>query len=324
MIVYLDNILIYTEDAGQAHIDAVWWVFKELRKYGLFANLKKCWFYKDEVQFLGYVVSAQGVRMKDEKIKAVKNWPKPKSLKNIQVFRSFANFYWRFIQNFSKIAGPLTSMLRASPTQSAKNLSLLVDVAKNAEVGVGVSDCEDKTVGRSPSKNLNGATSYLTPNARQTFTQLRQAFTEASILRHFDPKCHIQIETNASGYAIGGVLSQLTNSGQWHSVAYYLQKMILAKTWYKIYNGELLAIVEAFKTWRYYLKGCKHKLFVFTDQNNLRQSMDTKSLSFCQVSWAQELFCYYFWINYCQGKINGAADALSRFLQTSLDEKEKL
>ena len=53
------------------------------------------------------------------------------------------------------------------------------------------------------------ATGYLTPKAREAFTQLRQAFTEAPILRHFDLKCHIRIETNASGYAIGGVLSQL-------------------------------------------------------------------------------------------------------------------
>ena len=49
--------------------------------------------------------------------------------------------------------------------------------------------------------------SFLTLDARQAFTQLRQAFTEALILRHFDPECHIRIETDASGYAIGGVLS---------------------------------------------------------------------------------------------------------------------
>ena len=55
MIVYLDNILIYTKDLSQAHVDAVCWVLEELRKYSFFANLKKCWF-KDEVCFLGYVV----------------------------------------------------------------------------------------------------------------------------------------------------------------------------------------------------------------------------------------------------------------------------
>ena len=61
VIVYLDNILIYTEDVGQAYVNAVWWVLEELRKHGLFANLKKCQFHKNEVRFLGYVVSTQRV-----------------------------------------------------------------------------------------------------------------------------------------------------------------------------------------------------------------------------------------------------------------------
>ena len=58
MIVYLNDILIYTKDASQAHVNAVWWVPNKLSKYNLFANLKKCRFYKDEVRFLGYIVSA--------------------------------------------------------------------------------------------------------------------------------------------------------------------------------------------------------------------------------------------------------------------------
>ena len=75
-------------------------------------------------------------------------------------------------------------------------------------------DRKDKTVKRSPSKNLNRVMDYLTSNVKQTFTQLRQAFTKAPIFWLFDPKYHIQIETNLSGYAIGGILSQLTNLGQ--------------------------------------------------------------------------------------------------------------
>ena len=142
-------------------------------------------------------------------------------------------------------------MLRTSPTQLAKNLSLLVNVAEDDEVVVDVDDCKNETGGRSPhSKKINGATTYLTPEVRLAFTQLRKAFTKALIFQHFDLKCHIRIETNASGYAISGVLSQLIldNLGQWHLVAYYSQKMIPTKTCYKTYNDELLAIVKAFKT----------------------------------------------------------------------------
>ena len=97
VIVYLANILIYTKNEGQGHVDAVQWVLDLLRKHDLFANLKKCWFQKNEVRFLEYVLLAQGVWIKDEKIKAVKNWPEPKLLGDIQVFLGFANFYWHFI-----------------------------------------------------------------------------------------------------------------------------------------------------------------------------------------------------------------------------------
>ena len=87
------------------------------------------------------------------------------------------------------------------------------------------------------------------------------------------------------GYDIGKVLSQLTlnNLDQWYLVAYYPQKMILAKTWYKTHDSEFLAIFEAFKTWRYYLEDCKHKVLVFINYNNFCRFIDTKSLSFCQV-----------------------------------------
>ena len=94
---YLDDILIYTEDAGQVHVEAVWRVLGELRKHGLFANLKKCRFHQQEVRFLGYVVSSQRIRMEEERIDAVKAWPKLKSVRDIQVFIGFANFYQRFI-----------------------------------------------------------------------------------------------------------------------------------------------------------------------------------------------------------------------------------
>ena len=61
--------------------------------------------------------------------------------------------------------------------------------------------------------------------------------------------------------------------------------MIPVETWYKTYNGKLLAIIEAFKTWRYYLEGCKHEVLILTDHNNLRHFMDTKNLSSRQVRW---------------------------------------
>ena len=114
VIVYLDNILIYTKDPGKVYIKAVWWVLEILRKYGLYANLKKCCFHQDEVKFLGFVISRDGIRMEEERIDAVKKWPEPQSIWDIQVFIGFANFYRRFIKGFSKIAAPFTAMLKTT------------------------------------------------------------------------------------------------------------------------------------------------------------------------------------------------------------------
>ena len=95
-------------------MEAVWWVLRELWKHGLFANLKKCRFHQEKVRFLGYIVSSQRICMEEERIDAIKTWPEPKSVQDILVFIGFANFYRRFIQSFSKIATPLTSMLKTS------------------------------------------------------------------------------------------------------------------------------------------------------------------------------------------------------------------
>ena len=93
VIVYQDDILIYTEDLGQPHVDIVCWVLDQLRKYSLFANLKKYCFHQNEIRFLRYIVSSKGISMKAKRIEVVRKWPEPKSVQDIQVFLDFANFY---------------------------------------------------------------------------------------------------------------------------------------------------------------------------------------------------------------------------------------
>ena len=143
------------------------------------------------------------------------------------------------------------------------------------------------TISNIVSNSTKNVSNYLTPDAKKTFHQLHQAFTKAPIFQYFDPERYIQVVTDASGHAIGGVPSQLINDlGRWHLVVYFLRKMIPAKTRYKTHDCELLAIVEAFKTWRHYLEDCQYKVFNLIDHNNFWQFMDTNSLSSCQVRWA--------------------------------------
>ena len=81
VIVYRDNILIYTDDDGNSHIAAIQWVLEQLRKFSLFANLKKYQFHQKKVRFLDYMMSSSGIRIEDKIIEAVQQWPKPQSVK---------------------------------------------------------------------------------------------------------------------------------------------------------------------------------------------------------------------------------------------------
>ena len=183
-IVYLNDILIYTKEKGPKHEEAVRWVLEQLQKYGLFANLQKCRFSTDKVHFLGYIVLPSGIHIEPERIESIKNWPEPQSIREIQVFIGFANFYRRFIRNFSAIAGPLTSMLKTGPGSKA---------SKPAKRRIIITP-------------QPGSTSFLTPNAKESFQKLKQAFCEEPVLQHFDVSKPIRVETDASGKAIGGVL----------------------------------------------------------------------------------------------------------------------
>ena len=72
VFVYLDDILIYTEDPSQPHVEVMCWILDQLRKYLLFINLKKCCFHQDEVRFLGYVMSSKGISMEAKRIEVVR------------------------------------------------------------------------------------------------------------------------------------------------------------------------------------------------------------------------------------------------------------
>ena len=80
VIVYLDDIFIYTKDPEKGHVEAVWWVLEILRKYNFYAKLKKYHFHHDEVRFLGFVITTNGIRIEEKRIDTVKKWSEPESV----------------------------------------------------------------------------------------------------------------------------------------------------------------------------------------------------------------------------------------------------
>jgi len=106
VMIYLDNILIYLNNMSEHHRH-VKEVLKCLRKAGLYAKAEKCEFHSKSVEYLGYILSPSGLTMSNDKIKIIQDWPEPKKIKDIQSFLGFANFYHRFIFNYSDIVIPL-------------------------------------------------------------------------------------------------------------------------------------------------------------------------------------------------------------------------
>ncbi|KAG1964568.1 retrotransposable element [Pimephales promelas] len=107
--VYLDDILIFSSSL-QEHVQHVRRVLQRLLENGLFVKAEKCSFHAQSVPFLGYIISSEGVRVDPDKVKAVVDWPSPDSRKALQRFLGFANFYRRFIRNFSQLVAPLTAL----------------------------------------------------------------------------------------------------------------------------------------------------------------------------------------------------------------------
>ncbi|KAL0176566.1 hypothetical protein M9458_028896, partial [Cirrhinus mrigala] len=114
VLVYIDDILIYSRNMAE-HRQHVQQVLHKLCQYQLYLKLEKCEFHQPSVYFLGYNISAEGVHMDQKKVDAILNWPPPRNVKELQRFLGFSNFYRRFIQGYSSITAPLTSLLRGKP-----------------------------------------------------------------------------------------------------------------------------------------------------------------------------------------------------------------
>ena len=268
---YLDDILIDNSDFP-SHVNAVRHVLQLLITNGLYCNVKKCSFHVNTVEHLGFIISPDGISMDPAKLATIRDWPVPASVKQVQSWLGFTNFYRRFVQNYARIAHPLNDLTR---------------------------------------KLAPGAKFAITPAALAAFEKLKETLLEAPALRHFDQLRQISVITDGSDYALSGIVHQPDDDGRLHPVAFYSRRMQPAEINYDAGDKEALAIVATFKHFRPWLLGSRHPVILLCDHLNLASLMTTKTLNRRQARWAQFLADFDFRFAHIPGTKN-PADAPSR------------
>ena len=187
LLFYLDDICIFAETADQM-LDRIELVFSCLKEFNLKIKPKKSHFFQTSITFLGHILSADGVSPNPEKVAKIKDWPTPKTPKEVHSFVGFASFYRRFIPNFAKWAGPLHA--------------LIVPASFKQKI------CKGEM------KKSDLPEFQWTPACQEGFNQLKKALTEAPILAYPDYSKPFILETDASLKGLGAVLSQKGNDNE--------------------------------------------------------------------------------------------------------------
>ncbi|KAK3521850.1 hypothetical protein QTP70_018584 [Hemibagrus guttatus] len=271
VVVYIDDNLIYSPNLSD-HVDHVKQVLNRLRHYHLYLKLEKCEFHQSTTQFLGYVISPEGIQMDCAKVEAIKSWPQPGIVKDLQHFLGFANFYRRFISGYSDLTAPLTSLLHKKP----KNLSCISGVIEAF-------------------RKLKAAF-CMAPN-----------LVHADPTRPFV----VEVDASALGVG-AVLSQRRGEAPVLHPCAYFSKKLSPVEQNYDIGNRELLAIKLALEEWRHWLEGANHPFEVITDYKNLQYLREAKRLNPRQARWALFFTQFNFCATYHPGNKNTKADALSR------------
>ena len=109
VLVFLGDILIYSKNEEE-HEEHLRLTVKLLREHKLYARFRKCDFYKDRIQYLGHIISEEGISVDPNKIEAIMNWTTPRNVTDVRSFMGLVGYYQRFIEGFAKVAHAITSL----------------------------------------------------------------------------------------------------------------------------------------------------------------------------------------------------------------------
>ena len=278
-IVYLDDIIIFS-DTKEEHLKRLEAVFQKLAAAGLKLKPSKCFFFREEIEYLGHVVSGKGVATNPKKVEAVTKWPTPKTVYDVRSFLGFVGYHRRFIKDFSKIAKPIREVITRLENQSKRT-------AKKTLI-------------------------EWTEAADSAFVHLKKLCTSTLILAYPDYQLPFVLHTDSSSEGLGAVLYQKQDGKLIQVIAYASRSVSKSESHYPAHKLEFLALKWAVcEKFHEYLYGSK-TFEAYTDNNPLTYVLTSAKLDACGQRWVAKLANYNFTIKYKCGLSNVEADALSR------------
>ena len=272
--VYLDDILIASATLAEHKIH-LRQVLERLKQAGLVINKSKCFIAQPEVEYLGYIISKNNIRPIPRKVKDILDFPKPKTVNEMQKFAGMINFYRRSLPHLAETLLPLNQF-------------------------TGKSKKRDKTP------------IDWTPESESAFKKCKEKIANTVLLSHSAPDAELRLVTDASQLAMGATFEQCNKQGHWEPLGMFSRKFNKAQQKYSTYDRELLAILGAIKHFRQLLEGSK--FHVRTDHKPLQFAFTKKTdnASPRQFRCLDYISQFTTDIRYLAGEENPVADYLSR------------
>ena len=275
---YIDDLLI-TSATPEEHLRHLRIVFERLTKYGIVINPNKCLFGVSELDFLGHHIDCNGITPLQDKVQAVREFPRPDSQRKLRQFIGLVNFYHRFLPHCAELMQPLHALLASSKPKSQ--------------------------------------TLTWNNTALAAFSAIKEALANATLLYYPKSDTPTCLMTDASDTTVGAVLQQYVDD-TWHPISFFSRKLKPAETRYSAFDRELLAVYLAIQHFRYFLEGrhfhvlTDHKPLTYalhtrSDRHSPRQARQLDYISQFTSS-----------IRHIRGSDNVVADALSRIETNAL------
>ena len=249
----------------------------QVEKANLRVGPAKTKLFVQEAEWLGHRVTPDSLMPGQKLTKAVQEWPRPTTIKELQTFLGKASYYRKFIKDFAVIATPLRILLQE----------------------------ETEWTWNEPQE--------------KAFEDLKKALCSEPVLAHpnFRSSEPFILDTDASHYGVGGVLSQKQQDGSVRPISYFSKSLGKHEINYSVPRKELLAVIQAVKFFKYFLLG--RPFVIRTDHAALKWLITSPNLSNQLARWSTSLEDYDFTIEHRPGVKHGNADALSRQPQEELE-----